>query len=97
MTNQAPKRAHSPEQKRAVVERLYEAWLREPELRLGQLLFNALPRQSEFRSWDEVRAMDEATLYREVYEPSTAAHPIAQIEDTSLAERVETFVARCEP
>jgi hypothetical protein len=31
-------RAHTPEQKRAIVERLYTLWLTCPALRLGQLL-----------------------------------------------------------
>jgi len=95
MTNLNSARAHSPEQKRAVIERLYEAWLREPELRFGQLLFNALPSESR-PEWKEVRAMDEATLYREVFEPSLAAHPLAQVEDAALADRVEAFVRRSE-
>jgi hypothetical protein len=35
-------RAVTPEQKRAVVERLYAAWLKVPNLRLGQLIANAV-------------------------------------------------------
>lgn len=34
-------RALTPEQKRAVVERIFRAWLAAPSLRLGQLLANA--------------------------------------------------------
>lgn len=34
-------RATTPEQKRVVIERLYECWLKQPELRLGQLIVNA--------------------------------------------------------
>lgn len=34
-------RAHKPEQKRAIIERLYAAWLAKPDLRLGQLIANA--------------------------------------------------------
>lgn len=34
-------RAVTPEQKRAVIERLYAAWLAKPNLRLGQLIANA--------------------------------------------------------
>lgn len=37
-----PGRAQTPGEKRAVVERLYAAWLAAPELRLGQLITNAL-------------------------------------------------------
>lgn len=33
-----PGRAYTPEQKRAVVDRLYALWLQVPELRLGQVL-----------------------------------------------------------
>lgn len=32
------KRAQTPEQKREVIDRLYDAWLRSPDLRLGQLV-----------------------------------------------------------
>lgn len=34
-------RARTPEQKRAVIERLYALWLTSPHQRLGQLLVNA--------------------------------------------------------
>lgn len=37
-------RARTPEQKRAIVERILAVWLRNPDLRLGQLLANAVPR-----------------------------------------------------
>lgn len=36
------KRAHTDAEKRAVIERLYEAWCRIPEYRLSQLLVNAI-------------------------------------------------------
>lgn len=39
-----PRRADTPEEKRAVIESLYVAWLCFPELRLGQLIVNAMPR-----------------------------------------------------
>lgn len=35
-------RAQTPEQKRAVIEAVYAAWCASPDLRLGQLLMNAL-------------------------------------------------------
>lgn len=35
-------RATTPEQKRAVIERIYFAWLDHPELRLGQLIINSI-------------------------------------------------------
>jgi len=36
-------RAHTPEEKRIIIEKLYEVWIKDPNhyLRLGQLLFNA--------------------------------------------------------
>jgi hypothetical protein len=37
-------RAKTPEQKRAIVERILAVWLSNPDLRLGQLLANAVPR-----------------------------------------------------
>lgn len=36
-----PDRASTPEQKRAIIERLYALWLRNPGLRLGQLFEDA--------------------------------------------------------
>lgn len=36
-----PGRAHTPEQKRAIVDRILRAWIAAPDLRLGQLLANA--------------------------------------------------------
>ncbi len=36
-----PVRARTPEQKRQVIETLYNAWLALPDMRLGQLLTNA--------------------------------------------------------
>ena len=35
-------RAHTPNEKRAVIEKLYAAWIAMPELRLGQLITNAV-------------------------------------------------------
>lgn len=37
--NPLPGRALTPEQKRAIIERLYTAWLKAPTLRLGQLIY----------------------------------------------------------
>jgi hypothetical protein len=47
----AAQRANTPEQKKAVVERLLAAWLKCPDLRLGQLILNACPAGREPRSW----------------------------------------------
>jgi hypothetical protein len=38
-----PSRADTPEQKKEVTERLYQVWLRDPSLRLGQLISLAIP------------------------------------------------------
>lgn len=35
-------RAYTDEQKRAIIDRLYEVWVANPELRLGQLIINAV-------------------------------------------------------
>jgi len=37
-----PRRAQTPEQKKEVLDRLLQAWLQYPELRLGQLVDNAM-------------------------------------------------------
>ena len=37
-----PGRAQTPEQKKAVLDKLYQAWCDCPELRLGQLVDNAM-------------------------------------------------------
>jgi hypothetical protein len=35
-------RAKTPEQKREIIDRLYDAWVSKPELRLGQLIVNQM-------------------------------------------------------
>ena len=42
------KRALTPAQKKEVINRLYVAWLSDPDLRLGQLIVNALPENRMF-------------------------------------------------
>ncbi len=37
------KRAVTPEEKKAVIDRLHRAWLANPQLRLGQLIANYAP------------------------------------------------------
>src|SRR5271168_1497976 len=39
-------RANDPDQKKAVIDRLLDVWLRHPELRLGQLIGNLYSRPS---------------------------------------------------
>lgn len=46
-------RAKTPEEKREVVERIYRAWLKAPELRLGQLIFVALDSKAYRLSYSE--------------------------------------------
>jgi hypothetical protein len=41
MLDPIPERAATPEQKRAVIDRLFALWLEQPAQRLGQLLDNA--------------------------------------------------------
>lgn len=53
MSMDIPGRAHTPEQKRAIVERLYAQWLHMPDLRLGQLLALADAGQLLFYVEDE--------------------------------------------
>jgi hypothetical protein len=50
---QVPGRAYSPEQKRAVIERLYAAWLKVPTLRLGQFIHGATHGRDIFSVEDE--------------------------------------------
>ncbi len=48
-----PGRAHTPEQKRAIIERLYDAWLLMPEQRLAQLIKNVYSESDIFYVEDE--------------------------------------------
>lgn len=42
MSDHIERRAETPEEKRAIIERLYTMWLRHPQLRLGQLIANSI-------------------------------------------------------
>ena len=53
-------RAITPEQKRAIVERLLAAWLRAPELRFGQMLTAAADRAERDTFYIEDEALCEA-------------------------------------
>lgn len=55
-----PGRAHTAGEKRMIVERLYEAWLRVPELRLGQLLDNAVMAGDD--DWQTVFIVEDELL-----------------------------------
>lgn len=48
MSNNITGRAHTPEEKKAICDRLYAAWLKNPQQRLGQLLLNAARSETEF-------------------------------------------------
>lgn len=53
-------RATTPEQKREVIDRLYAAWLKVPDLRLGQFLSNAV---SEIFYVEDGAIADDAEAY----------------------------------
>lgn len=48
-----PGRAHTPEQKRAIIEQLLTIWLDAPTLRLGQLIYIAANGENLFFIEDE--------------------------------------------
>jgi len=52
------RRAYSASEKRAVIERIYAAWLAVPEQRLGQLLWNCSGAKDIFYSEDTRLAGD---------------------------------------
>lgn len=55
------KRAATPEAKREVVDRIFTAWIKAPQLRLGQLLTAAIsPTQAVFyvEDWPLVEAVE---------------------------------------
>lgn len=51
-------RAHTPEQKRAIVEHLLAVWEKKPELRFGQLLLNAYPNLYYVEDMDLVEVVE---------------------------------------
>jgi hypothetical protein len=58
-------RAETPEQKRAILDKIYSMWLQHPELRLGQLLLNAHSVVSNHKDFDIFYVEDE-TLVEEL-------------------------------
>lgn len=53
-----PGRALTPEQKRAVIERVLARWERTPQLRLGQLVSNTIARETGYaETADQVRKL----------------------------------------
>ena len=54
------KRANTPEEKKEVIDRLYDAWLLVPELRLGQLLECVKP-----QNLDDLFNIEDFTLIEE--------------------------------
>jgi hypothetical protein len=57
-------RAETPEQKRAIVERLLAAWLAKPTLRLGQMIDNAGFRAATALFYVEDEALRRVTASR---------------------------------
>ncbi len=57
------KRAITPEHKREIVERLLALWLKQPELRLGQMIYNNIEEPELFymEDADFIEALDQKT------------------------------------
>lgn len=72
-------RALTPEEKRAIVERLLIAWLSRPEERLGQFIIDCVA----------LGPREKSDWTMESY-----AHKIFDIEDRALAELCESRVRR---
>jgi hypothetical protein len=53
-TPNLPGRALTPEQKRAIIERVLVAWERRPQLRLGQLVNNVIAQATQHASAEKV-------------------------------------------
>lgn len=53
-TPNLPGRALTPEQKRAIIERVLVAWERQPQLRLGQLVNNVIAQATQHAPAEKV-------------------------------------------
>ena len=51
-------RAHTPEQKLEVIERLYALWLEQPDLRLGQLIANVYKDPYNVEDFDLIETLE---------------------------------------
>lgn len=83
-------RAQTPEQKRAVLDRLHAAWLKAPEQRLGQLLENAMrhgPPVLFYREDDALAAAVEAFTDKRFVAPSDARARHRIYENGCFVER----------
>ncbi len=69
-------RATTEQQKREVIERLYTAWLKMPDLRLGQLIGNTKNHFNQNRTSDLDKHMDF----------------LFYIEDFGLVKEIESFI-----
>jgi hypothetical protein len=78
-----PGRAHTPEQKRELLDRLYVAWLKKPQLRLGRLVFNATAR------FDAKKIHHDDRFKVGGWEQDTF-----NLEDASLIEEIEREAGR---
>jgi len=58
---QVNNRANTPEEKKKIITELLEAWLKVPELRLGQLIECAKP-----KSLDDIFYIEDETLIKNI-------------------------------
>lgn len=63
-------RATTPEAKREVIERVLEAWMKAPEMRLGQLIGNAVRGDQPVYYLEDQPLVEELAAFSECY----AAH-----------------------
>lgn len=80
-------RAVTTEAKRAIVERLFAAWLRAPELRFGQMLTAAADRAERDAFYIEDEALCEAVEALVKGEPRKATPEPDDTEDEWMAKR----------
>lgn len=58
-----PGRAETPKQKKALLDRLYRAWLLRPDERLGQLIVNSVGRDPFYREDEDLIAAAEVHAF----------------------------------
>ena len=64
-------RAHTDEQKREVIERLYRLWVKCPSLRLGQLIINCFDMDFYYtEDFDLIETLE--AIYQQLEEEHTA-------------------------
>jgi hypothetical protein len=89
MTNPIPGRAHTPEQKRANIERLYSLWLAQPDLRLAQLIFAGTGGRDIFSIEDDafIAELEERLVLLKAPR-CIATHGISSEDLASLSEAI---------